>query len=35
MIKFGNSPSPIPNQIILSLKLMIEGGYNPNLLITF
>ena len=30
MIKFGNSPSPIPNQIILSLKLMLEGGYNPQ-----
>ena len=30
MIKFGNNPSPIPNQIILSLKLMIEGGYNPQ-----
>ena len=30
MIKFGNKPSPIPNQIILSLKLMIEGGYNPQ-----
>ena len=30
MIKFGDSPSPIPDQIILSLKLMIEGGYNPQ-----
>ena len=30
MIKFGNNPPPIPNQIILSLKLMIEGGYNPE-----
>ena len=30
MIKFGNRPSPIPNQIILSLKLMLEGGYNPQ-----
>ena len=30
MIKFGNSPSPIPNQVIRSLRLMIEGGYNPH-----
>ena len=30
MIKFGNRPSPIPNNTITSLKLMIEGGYNPQ-----
>tara|TARA_B100000131_G_scaffold284067_1_gene292398 strand:- start:1728 stop:2234 length:507 start_codon:yes stop_codon:yes gene_type:complete len=30
IIKFGDKPSPILDDTIKSLKLMIEGGYNPQ-----
>tara|TARA_B100000131_G_scaffold270705_1_gene270678 strand:+ start:174 stop:680 length:507 start_codon:yes stop_codon:yes gene_type:complete len=30
MVKFGGKPSPILDNTINSLKLMIEGGYNPQ-----
>jgi len=30
MIKFGGKPSPILDDTINSLKLMIDGGYNPQ-----
>ena len=28
MVKFGDKPSPVPDDTIKSLKLMIDGGYN-------
>ena len=30
VIKFGGSPSPIQDSTIQSLKLMIDGGFNPK-----
>ena len=30
MIKFGNKPSPISEETIYALKLMINGGYKPH-----
>ena len=30
MIKFGNKPSPISEETINALKLMINGGYQPQ-----
>ena len=30
IVKFGNKPSPILEDTIKSLKLMIDGGYNPQ-----
>ena len=30
MVKFGNNPSPVLEKTINSLRLMIDGGFNPQ-----